>query len=317
MLSFSLARCKRPIMDQPGPPTAPSASSAEPRSFARSWQAMATQFELELIGPDAEHLEAVAAAIEDEIRRLEKLLSRHNPASEVSRINRGAAAAPLKVDADVWQLLTACEEFRHATDGFFDVTAAEAPPVDSLAASVPRLLLDPDRQTVRFYSTDVSIDFGAVGKGYALDRVRELIARFGVSSALVSGGSSSIVAVGRPAGGAWTVDVRHPADEGAPPVGRVELVDRSLSCSAAIRPGQVVSDIIDPHTQRPLVGKDAVVVLAPSGVAAEALSTALLAMGSIRAVEYLGRSQWTKVEQIDAAWIDGSAASPNLKWLTH
>jgi thiamine biosynthesis lipoprotein len=248
------------------------------------------------------------------------LLSRHDPASEISRINRGAAVGPLKVDADVWQLLTACEKFRHVTDGFFDISAAvptDMPPAESLAAAAPRLLLDPDRRTVRFYSTDVAIDLGGIGKGFALDRAREILARFGVNSALISGGTSSILAVGRPsAGRAWTVDIRNPAHDEAPPVDRLDLVDRSLSCSSAVRPGQVVSDIIDPHTQQPLVGMDAALVLAPSGVAAEALSTGLLAMGPLRAVEYLGRSEWTKVDEIAAAWLDASAAQPTLTWMT-
>ena len=80
---------------------------------------------------------------------------------------------------------------------------------------------------------------------------------------LLSAGTSSILAVGRPAAGAaWTVDVRHPADDDAEPIGRLELVDRSLSCSATVRPGQAVSDVVDPHTGLPLAGGEAVVVLA-------------------------------------------------------
>ena len=226
----------------------------------------------------------------------------------------------MKVDADVWELLVDCEKFRHATDGFFDVTAAipsDTPPAESLAAAAPRLLLDPERQTVRFYSTDVAIDLGGIGKGFALDRAHEILKRFDVRSALISGGTSSVLAVGRPAAGqAWAVDIRNPAHDELPPVDRLEMVDRSLSCSTALRPGQFASDVIDPHTQQPLVGSDAVVVLAPSGVVAEALSTGLLAMGPLRAAEYLGRSEWTKVEKIAAGWIDASAASPILKWMT-
>ena len=71
-----------------------------------------------------EHLETVAAAIEEEVRRLDALLSRHNPTSEISRLNRRAAAEPLRIDADVWQLLADAEYYRQATNGFFDVTAS-------------------------------------------------------------------------------------------------------------------------------------------------------------------------------------------------
>jgi FAD:protein FMN transferase len=309
-----------PIMDKPDQP----AGSAAPKVVRRSWQAMGTAFQMHLAGADEEHLEAVAMAVEQEVRRLDALLSRHNPASETSRINNGAAAVALKVDADVWQLISDCERLRKLTDGFFDITAgsvSESPPADSIAAGAPRLLLDPDRRQVRFYSTDVSIDLGGIGKGFTLDRVKELLERYHVTAGLLSAGSSSILAIGHPPNAAvWAVDVRNPAHDTAPPVGRVELTDRSLSCSAAIRPGQVVSDIVDPHTQRPLSGGDAVVVLAPSGVEAEALSTALVAMGRRRAAEYLRRAQWTKVEGDESkgtavAWIDISRKAPELEWV--
>ena len=91
------------MMDQPSRPSIPPASAGSVRQ-RRSWQAMATQFELELIGSDRQHLEAVAVAIEEEVRRLDQLLSRHDRASEISRINCGAAVGPLKVDADVWAI---------------------------------------------------------------------------------------------------------------------------------------------------------------------------------------------------------------------
>ena len=86
--------------------------------------AMGTFFEAFLAGDDDEHLEAVAAAVLDEVTRLERLLSRFDPAAEVARINREACALPVRVDVDVWDILRRCEEYRRATGGYFDVTAA-------------------------------------------------------------------------------------------------------------------------------------------------------------------------------------------------
>jgi thiamine biosynthesis lipoprotein len=276
----------------------------------RHWLSMATRLDVELVGADPEHLEAVAAAIEDEVRRLDALLSRHDPTSEISRLNRRAAAEAVRVDADVWQLLCEAEHYRLATEGFFDITAASTI-VSPAENNTPRLRLDATGQTVRFSSDRVAIDLGGIGKGFALDRAKQFLARYGVESALLSAGTSSILAVGTPApGAAWMADVRHPADDGAEPIGRLALVDRSLSCSATVRPGQAISDIVDPHTGLPLSGGQAVVVLAPSGAQAEALSTALLAMGRRRATEYLARAASAKV---DVAWIDGHPPTPNLQ----
>ncbi len=285
-------------------------------ALRRVWTAMATRFELELIGSDAEHLEAVAAAIEDEVHRLDHLLSRYNPASEISRLNRHAATSPQRVDADVWQLLTAAEHFRQATGGFFDVTASSAA-ADATHGHAAHLWLDAAWQAVGFASPDTAINLGGIAKGFALDRAKELLARYGVESALLSAGTSSILALGRPpAGEAWMVDVRHPADDAASPIGRLALVDRSLSCSATARPGQAVSDLVDPHTRLPITGGDAVVVLASTGVEAEALSTALLAMGRRRATEYLAPARSTIVDgsRVDVAWVDGGRHTPTPHW---
>jgi thiamine biosynthesis lipoprotein len=307
-----------------------SRSEIDPRSVAgldhvrRHWRAMATRFDVELVGPDAEHLEAVAAAIEDEVHRLDALLSRHNPASEISRLNRQAAATAQRVDADVWQLLQVAEVYRQATAGFFDVTATSASKAAGSAndQNAPRLVLDAARQTVRFSQAETAIDLGGIGKGFALDRAKEILAQYGVDAALLSAGSSSILAVGPPAPGAvgmtdavWIVDLRHPADDRAEPIARLELVDQSLSCSSAVRPGESVSDIVDPHRGLPLSGGDAVVVLAAEGVAAEALSTALLAMGRGRATQYLAGTAWNKLNVTAVAWIDGFSPAPNLEWL--
>ena len=166
---------------------------------------------------------------------------------------------------------------------------------------------------MQFSRTETAIDLGGIGKGFALDRAKEILARYGVDSALLSAGTSSILAVGQPAlGAAWTVDLRHPADDRAVPIARLELVDQSLSCSATLRPGQAESDIVDPHRGLPLSGGDAVVVLAAEGVAAEALSTALLAMGRNRATQYLAGTAWNKLNVTAVAWIDAvSPASPS------
>src|SRR4051812_19000412 len=87
-----------------------------------SRRAMGTVFEVRLLGPDREHLAAVAEATLDEISRLERLLSRFLPASEICRLNREAASHPIRVDQDLMEVLIACREGWERTEGYFDVT---------------------------------------------------------------------------------------------------------------------------------------------------------------------------------------------------
>ena len=273
--------------------------------------AMGTFFEVFLAGDDDEHLDAVAAAVLDEVGRLERLLSRFDPAAEVARINREAVGRPVRVDAEVWDILCACEQWRGATDGFFDVTAVSA---SQAGAAGEAFVLDEARRTIRFVRPGVFLDLGGFAKGYALDRAWEILQRFRVVSGLVNGGTSSLLAVGRrPDGRAWPVGVRDPSAEAdSPPIAHLSLADQGSSCSAARAPGQTASDLIAPRDGRPLTGQAACVVVAPTALEAEVLSTACLVMGKQRAGEYL---ESNARPGLFVGWFDAADGGAGLVWL--
>jgi thiamine biosynthesis lipoprotein len=241
--------------------------------YRRDCEAMGTRFEVFLSGQDREHLEAVAVAVCEEVIRLDNVLSRFNPGSEIARINREAGGQSVRVDREVFALLERCEQARELTHGYFDITAA---------SGGNGIELDAEHCTVRFKRSGVVIDLGAIGKGYALDYGREILLRFGVDSGLLNGGTSSILAMGGP----FAVDLRHPLESNQI-IERIELANRALSCSAVRHPAQAESDVVNPLTGARLSGNDTCVVLAPNAVEAEIFSTALLAMGREQADGYL------------------------------
>lgn len=243
-------------------------------SYQHDCAAMATRFDLFLRGADEQRLEAVAVAVCEEIQRLEALLSRFNPASEIARVNREAARRAVRVDRELFALLELCEQARAQTKGCFDITAT---------SGGGAIELDAGRCSVRFARMTTKIDLGGVAKGYALDCGQEILYRFNVESALLQGGTSSVLAVGDEA---WPIDLRHPVKPDAI-VGRIELANRGLSCSAARHAEGQESDVVNPLTGSPLVGDAACVVLAASATEAEIFSTALLAMGEPQAMDYL------------------------------
>lgn len=254
---------------------------------------MGTRFELFLAAEsqEREHLEAVANVVFEEIVKLDGALSRFEPRSEVSRLNREAAAGPVRVDREIFRLLQKCDEARRSTGGYFDVTASH---------KSGTLQLDAESSTLRFREPGVMIDLGGVGKGYALDRAHEIMQRFNVTCGLLNGGTSSVLACGRPHGtDGWPVAIRCPLL--GEPVVQLKLVDRSLSCSAARHPDQELSDVIDPLTETPVRGDAVCLVLAANATEAEILSTALLAMGRERAVDYLAARPDTDV---NAGWYE-------------
>ena len=272
---------------------------AQRRPAMKSW------FECRLVGDDPKHLGVVAAAILDEVDRVARLLSRHDPAGEVARVNREAPHRPVRVDGELVAVLTDALAQRDATDGFFDVVIPRGSPADLVQ-------LDPAARTVRFLRPDLALDLGGYGKGYALDTAARLLPGWGVTHALLHGGTSSVRTFGRSeAGSAWAVGLVDPAD-GITVVGRVALPDGAgLSTSGIFDPGSVSTDLIDPVAGTSPTEPASCVVVATSATVAEVYSTALLVMGKDRATRYL-RARGDRVPGVDrVAWIDRAG----LDWL--
>ena len=276
------------------------------KSIHRARPAMGTLFEAWLIGDDDEHLTAVAEVALDEITRLERLLSRFDPRSEMARINRLAAAEEVLVDREMFDILATCHRWWRTTDGYYDIAAANGT-FDAVVLNVPQ-------RTVRFTQSGVMLDLGGFGKGYALDRAGEILREQGVTRAILHGGTSSILACGFAANGQpWPIGIRNPfaADE-APELCQLRLTDCGLATSAVLNPGQQVSDIIDPQTGQAIAEQAACVVVAPTAVDSEILSTALLSMGRDRARAYTERHA---APGCSVSWIDSRDGVATLDWL--
>lgn len=277
---------------------------------------MGTLFETLLIGDDDEQLTAVAEAALDEIVRIELLLSRYDPRSEIARINRAASSCAVLVDRELFEVLETCRDAWQRTGGYFDPAATSTRTQQDTGGrpTFADVELDPAARTVRFADPRLALDLGAFGKGYALDRAAEIVQAFGVRDALLHGGTSSIRALGLAAGGQpWPVGLRDPwSDDHSAEAWQVHLSNQGCSSSAVLVAGQRQSDIIDPHRQRPLVGQAAVVAIAPTAAEAEVLSTALLAMGKERAAAYSKEMPATA----QCGWIDRAREQPVLTWFS-
>lgn len=249
---------------------------------------MATLFEAWLVGDDEEHLTAVGEAALDEIERIEQVLSRFDRQAELFRVNRQAATGPVRLSYELYDVLADCVRHHAETAGFFDITATSDP---TLAVSrSERFQLDPANRTVTFTDPRVQLDLGGYGKGYALDAAAKILDRFGITSYLLHGGTSSLLARGSMAHGKpWFVALGDPFDAERRELAKFPLVDVGLSTSAAWDARHVAADIVDPLAQIMVTAAEAYCVTALMAAEAEMLSTALTAMGRVRAEEYLAR----------------------------
>jgi thiamine biosynthesis lipoprotein len=217
---------------------------------------MATLFEAVLVGGH-EDLEAIAEAALDEITRVERLLSRFDPRSEISRINREAFDHDVLVDRELAALFDHIDRAWHDTAG---------------ASSKSR--------TMRFRKPGIRLDGGGLGKGYALDRAAEILAEYSIERFFLHGGTSSGVARGvAPEGQPWRIRFGERD---------IELSDTSFSCSETSHSGEP-SDIVVASSGGKVVDQRSVAVLGPSGLQCEILSTACVVLGPERSESLLAR----------------------------
>jgi thiamine biosynthesis lipoprotein len=234
-------------------------------------EAMATFFEIVIAGHEFDYARRAARAAWQEIDRLESELSRFIETSSISRANRLGRGEALVLDEDAFECLLIAADVSVATGRAFDPAYASLRPAD-LAPDLPPFTLDPTTHSLTSLTDKLRLDLGAVGKGYALDRVATLLADWGVDCALLNAGGSSLLALGTP----------FPEDAGWPlGVGdgsgyrEIIVTGASLSGSGTAVKG---AHLLDPRTGAPAKRTHRVWALAPTGAQADALSTAFFVM---------------------------------------
>jgi thiamine biosynthesis lipoprotein len=256
--------------------------------------AMACRFEVTLPSEDARHVDAARSAL-DEVDAIEDALSWFRDTSEVARVNREAGAGTVALSPGLFALLSLCRELSTATGGAFDpastalsrcwgfldrrprlplageIEAARA------ASGMDKVVLEGLSRAVRFTAPGVELSFGAVGKGWTLDRVAATLRVTGVFRALLTAGGSSHRGWG---GEAWDLALRPGGEE----LGLLRLRDAALGTSGAGEQrlevdGRRCGHVLDPRTGRPAEGVRSASVVAAEAAVADALSTAFLVGG--------------------------------------
>ncbi len=272
---------------------------------------MGTTVEIFLWAPTLQHASGLFEAAFAEIDYVDRTLSTYREDSEVSRINATAARETVTVDPEIFRLLRLAIDYSRRTEGAFDVTVGplvktwgffggtgRMPSRRSIERARartgwPLVALDSAQRTVRFRRTGVELDFGAIGKGWALDRAAAALRRLGVTAALLGLGESSYYAIGAPPGrDGWPVNVTDPTDT-VRVLARVFLRDGALATSGVTQQsfeasGRRYGHIIDPRSGEPVEGMLQVTVTASTATASDALSTSLFVLGVDGASALLG-----------------------------
>jgi thiamine biosynthesis lipoprotein len=261
---------------------------------------MATVFEVFIADKDATYAGQAARAAFDEIDRIERLFSRFDPSSELSRVSRLKPGESLPVGIETVHILGLSSFVQMGTGGAFDPNfrTATARAARGRPANPRPLggLLRIEHKAGGFavvrerrgaVAPALDLDLGAVGKGFALDCARVVLKDWGVENLLLHAGTSTALATGPGPGRerGWPVGAGGAAGTAAGP-GRVLLRNEALSGSGTEVKGE---HVVDPRTGRPARGHAAAWARHASAAAADALSTAFMAMTTAEVAGFCAR----------------------------
>jgi len=236
-----------------------------------------------------------------EMERIERVFSKFDENSEVSKINKLAGLEKVSVSKEVFSLTEKSVYYSRISEGAFDITVA---PLMEIWGFVRRHKLIPDKEaienalkdvgyenieldsrelSVKFLNKGTKIDFGGITKGYAVDRAKDILVSHGIKNGLVNLGGNIFALGNAPWEKNWKIGVEDPRNKGKL-LHRFELNDRAVSTSGNYERffeigGKRYSHIINPVTGVPCQGIISVTVVLDSAEEADALSTAIFVMG--------------------------------------
>jgi thiamine biosynthesis lipoprotein len=277
--------------------------------FEQQAEIMGTTFTVKIEGP-GDHRRTAESAFE-EIRRIDRLLSTYKPESEISEVNRRASSEPVKVGPDFLNVLSASRVYYELSGGAFDPSVkplmdlwrdskkeGRLPSEDALRQAaalvdLSKVRVDESAGTVSFIQQGMGLDFGAIAKGYAVDRAIEILKSHGVSRAIVDAGGN-FYALGTPENKPqWDAGVRHPL-RSEEVIIRFPISDRAVATSGSYERffeigGKKYSHIINPRAGRPVEGMLNATIIAEDAMTADGLSTAVFVLGPEEGMRLLER----------------------------
>ncbi|MEZ5566529.1 MAG: FAD:protein FMN transferase [Gammaproteobacteria bacterium] len=259
---------------------------------------MGTRVEIQIWADSEAQARPLLAAGMAEFDRIESWMSTYKPDSEISRVNRLAAQEPVRVSAELFDIVQRSLQMSVLSDGAFDITfdsvgrlydfrADIHPDAEAIRENLPdinyrHVLLDPDKSTIRFSKPGTRINLGGIGKGYSCDKVADLLRKAGITSGRVNAGGDTRL-IGDRHGKPWIVGIRDP-DVADRWITRLALDDEAISTAGDYEryfdeDGVRYHHIIDPKTGDSARGMRSVTVIGPDATMTDGLDNSVFILG--------------------------------------
>ncbi|OOM70723.1 FAD:protein FMN transferase [Clostridium sp. BL-8] len=234
---------------------------------------MDTIMHLTAYGPNAD--KAIDAAF-NRVDEIENMASSSISTSDVSKINEAAGKEYVKVHPEILKIIKTSVEYSKISNGAFDITVSpliqlwgigtddERVPDDSeikeklALVGYDNISINDNDSSVKLMKPDMAIDLGGVAKGFTADEIIKVFKQYGVESAIINLGGSSIYTLGeKPDKTQWSIAIQHPRKEqNDGNIGIVKLNQSALSTSGDyqrffMKDGKRYHHILDPFNGYP------------------------------------------------------------------
>jgi thiamine biosynthesis lipoprotein len=265
---------------------------------------MGTVIEIVASGLPAEQMEPAVEAAFAEMSRLDALLSRYQPDSEVSRLSQNSAGGA--VAPETAEVIALGLDVARRSDGAFDLTLGRVKDLwnfesETSVIPAPELILDalqstgPEALTLNNLEVakghpEATLDLGGIAKGYIVDRAIDVLRTHGVSSAAVNAGGDMYL-LGQHRDRPWRIGIQHPREQGQV-LATLAVRNRAVVTSGDYErffelEGQRYHHILDPRTGTPARHCQSVTVIADSVALGDALATAIFVLGPEAGLTFL------------------------------
>ena len=298
------------------------AQDAQPVTVHQTLKLMGTRFDITVVADNEDMGQINIDEAIAEVQRIEDLISAWNPDSETSLVNINAGIRPVKVSLELFQLIERSKQISTLTDGAFDISYAsmdevwkfdgsmeKEPTEPELSASVAKvgyqkIILDPKEQTVFLKEKGMKIAFGAIGKGYAADRTKDLLISKQVIGGIINAAGDLTTWGTKANGEKWLIGIANPLSK-EKIFSWLPIVESSVATSGNYEKfiefdGTRYSHIIDPRTGYPSTDVNSVSIFAKSAEICDALATAVYIMGAETGLSLINQLGGTEVILVDA-----------------
>ncbi|SEL51986.1 thiamine biosynthesis lipoprotein [Paenibacillus sp. cl141a] len=245
------------------------------------------------------HFDEVRALLE----RIDQRMNRQLAGSEIDQVNQAAGKSEISVSEESFKVVQTAIDYAAASGGHFEPTVGPlvdlwgiggehpaVPKEDELAAAMQRMnykdvILNPASNAIRLKKEGMSLDLGAIAKGYAADVIADYLQQQGFRSAIIDLGGNILAMGSKPDGSTWNIGIQDPEKDRGQSLGTLEVVNKTIVTSGVYERffeagGKVYHHILSPFTGYP-VDNDllSVTIVTDTSMDADAMSTSVFSLG--------------------------------------